>query len=97
MGLQECGDKPGAGTGQHGQHKTKERMPRHCGGSRHGTAKGERAIGGHIGNIQHTEAQKQCHGHKGVNKAQLQCTLHNGKGKHKRCSFACKNNKGNTA
>jgi len=65
-------------------------MARHCGGSRHGTAKGERAIGGHIGNIQHTEAQKQCHSHKGVNKAQLQCALHNGKGKHKRCSFAYK-------
>ena len=75
MGLQERGDKPGAGTGQHGQHKAKERMPRHCGGSRHGTAKGEAAIGGQVGNVQDRIAQKQRQRHQTVNAAQLQRRL----------------------
>ena len=50
----------------------------------HGTAKGEAAVGGHIGNIQDAEAEEQGQGHQGVDTAQLQGAEDNGSGNHNR-------------
>ena len=59
-------------------------MARHRGGSRNSAAQGECAVGGHIGDVQHAEAEEQRQGNQRVDKAQLQRAKHSGKGEHGR-------------
>ena len=63
-----------------GSPKMGGRPQRRC---RDGTAQCESAVGRHIGDVQHAEAQEQRHRNQRVDEAQLQCIQHGGNGKHR--------------
>ena len=56
LGLEEGGDKPGAGPGQHGGGDGQEGVSRGGEGHRHGAAQDETAVGGQVGDVQHPVA-----------------------------------------
>ncbi len=72
LGLEEGGDESGAGARQHGGGDGQEGVAGSGEGDRHRAAQHKAAVGGHIGDVQHTVAEEQGHGHQGVLKAQLQ-------------------------
>lgn len=57
--LQQGGNESRRRPRQHGSREGQEGMPRQGNRSRHGAAKGEGPIGGHIGDVQHPKAEKQ--------------------------------------
>ena len=73
--LQKGSDKTRTHTRRHGREQGQDGVAcqRHLAG--HGTAKGEAAIGGQVGNVQDRIAQKQRQRHQTVNAAQLQRRL----------------------
>ena len=71
-GLQKSGDKARAGTGQNGQDQPQEGVSGHGGGGGDRTAQGERAVGGHIRDVKHAEAEEQSHSHKRIDAARVE-------------------------
>ena len=57
-------------------------MTGHGKGGGHGAAQGKGTVGGHIGDVQHPEAEKQSQGNQSVDKAQLQRAEYNGGRNH---------------
>ena len=75
-------DRPGRRAGRHCKQQPQHRVPGHRGGGRYRTPKGERAVGGHIGNVQHAETQVERHRHQSIDAAQLQRAFDDRKRKH---------------
>ncbi len=73
--LQKGGDEARAGPCRHGRRDGQDGVARGGEGDGHGGPQHEAPVGGQVGDVQDAVAQKQGHGHQGIQEAQLQRRL----------------------